>query len=122
MQLTAELTTVVWNPVTGCNKISSGCDHCFALSLARRLKAFGQEKYQTDGEVWRSLFNGFKINLRVFGLSAVIVLIWGLPEIKRFGTPAVKSWLDSHQPNDCDTHESTDAHQHRHQLPAGDHQ
>ena len=50
MQLTETLTTVVWNPVTGCDQISAGCDHCYALNLARRLKAFGQEKYQTDGD------------------------------------------------------------------------
>lgn len=50
MQLTEDLTTVVWNPVTGCDKISRGCDHCYALNLSRRLKAFGQENYQTDGD------------------------------------------------------------------------
>lgn len=50
MQLTETLTTVVWNPVTGCDQISAGCDHCYALHLSRRLKAFGQEKYQTDGD------------------------------------------------------------------------
>lgn len=50
MQLTDSLTTVVWNPVTGCDQISAGCDHCYALNLSRRLKAFGQEKYQTDGD------------------------------------------------------------------------
>lgn len=41
---------MVWNPVTGCDQISAGCDHCYALRLSRRLKAFGQEKYQTDGD------------------------------------------------------------------------
>ncbi|MBI3430123.1 MAG: phage Gp37/Gp68 family protein [Actinobacteria bacterium] len=42
-------TEVTWNPTTGCDKISSGCDHCYALSLAKRLKAMGAPKYQTDG-------------------------------------------------------------------------
>lgn len=50
MQLTPDLTTVVWNPVTGCDKVSAGCDNCYALTASRRLKAFGQEKYQTDGD------------------------------------------------------------------------
>lgn len=50
MQLTPELSTVVWNPVTGCDQVSPGCDHCYALRLAKRLKAFGQEKYQVDGD------------------------------------------------------------------------
>ena len=26
-----------------------GCDHCYALTLARRLKAMGNPKYQNDG-------------------------------------------------------------------------
>lgn len=25
----------VWNPVTGCDRISPGCDHCYALTMAR---------------------------------------------------------------------------------------
>ncbi|WP_341719987.1 phage Gp37/Gp68 family protein [Micromonospora sp. FIMYZ51] len=39
----------VWNPTTGCDKISDGCDNCYALGMARRLKAMGQAKYQNDG-------------------------------------------------------------------------
>lgn len=31
-----EWTDSTWNPVTGCTQISSGCDHCYALTLARR--------------------------------------------------------------------------------------
>jgi protein gp37 len=44
-----EWTQATWNPVTGCDRISPGCDHCYALTLAARLKAMGQAKYQTDG-------------------------------------------------------------------------
>jgi protein gp37 len=39
-----------WNPVTGCDRISRGCDHCYALRLAGRLKVMGQPRYQTDGD------------------------------------------------------------------------
>lgn len=39
-----------WNPTTGCDRISPGCDHCYALSMAKRLKAVGSAKYQTDGD------------------------------------------------------------------------
>jgi protein gp37 len=46
---TIEWTQVTWNPTTGCDRISPGCDHCYALTLAARLKAMGQAKYQTDG-------------------------------------------------------------------------
>lgn len=44
-----EWTEVTWNPVTGCDQISAGCDHCYALTLSKRLKAMGAEKYQNDG-------------------------------------------------------------------------
>jgi len=45
-----EWTEATWNPVTGCDRISAGCDHCYALTLAKRLKAMGAEKYQADGD------------------------------------------------------------------------
>jgi protein gp37 len=44
-----EWTEVTWNPVTGCDKVSAGCDNCYALTLSKRLKAMGAEKYQNDG-------------------------------------------------------------------------
>lgn len=40
----------VWNPTTGCDRISPGCDRCYALTMAGRLKAMGQPKYQRDGD------------------------------------------------------------------------
>lgn len=45
-----EWTEVTWNPTTGCDRISAGCDNCYALKLAKRLKAMGAEKYQVDGD------------------------------------------------------------------------
>ena len=45
-----EWTGATWNPVTGCDRVSAGCDHCYALTLAARLKAMGQAKYQQDGD------------------------------------------------------------------------
>lgn len=44
-----EWTETTWNPTTGCDRISPGCDNCYALTLAKRLKAMGSAKYQTDG-------------------------------------------------------------------------
>ncbi len=44
-----EWTEVTWNPTTGCDQVSAGCDNCYALVLAKRLKAMGSEKYQNDG-------------------------------------------------------------------------
>lgn len=45
-----EWTEATWNPTTGCDRISSGCDHCYALTLSARLKAMGKAKYQNDGD------------------------------------------------------------------------
>jgi hypothetical protein len=45
-----EWTEVTWNPTTGCDRISAGCDNCYALTLANRLKAMGSAKYQNDGD------------------------------------------------------------------------
>ena len=42
--------TETWNPTTGCDRVSPGCDHCYALTMAKRLKGMGQAKYQTDGD------------------------------------------------------------------------
>ena len=39
-----------WNPVTGCDRISAGCDNCYALTLAARLKAMGAKRYVNDGD------------------------------------------------------------------------
>lgn len=44
-----EWTEVTWNPTTGCDRISKGCDNCYALTLSKRLKAMGVAKYQNDG-------------------------------------------------------------------------
>src|SRR5215207_1614626 len=46
-----EWTETTWNPVTGCTKISPGCDNCYAERMARRLQAMGQPNY----------VNGFKL-------------------------------------------------------------
>jgi protein gp37 len=44
-----EWTDATWNPTTGCRKVSPGCDHCYAATLAKRLKAMGNPRYQNDG-------------------------------------------------------------------------
>jgi protein gp37 len=45
-----EWTDETWNPTTGCDRVSPGCDNCYALGMAKRLKAMGQADYQTDGD------------------------------------------------------------------------
>lgn len=45
---TIEWTEATWNPVTGCSKVSPGCQHCYAERMAKRLQAMGQPNYR-DG-------------------------------------------------------------------------
>ena len=45
-----EWTETTWNPTTGCDRTSHGCDNCYALTLAKRLKAMGNPRYQNDGD------------------------------------------------------------------------
>ncbi|WFF71820.1 phage Gp37/Gp68 family protein [Proteiniclasticum sp. QWL-01] len=40
-----EWTDRTWNPVTGCTKQSTGCAHCYAETMANRLRAMGVAKY-----------------------------------------------------------------------------
>jgi protein gp37 len=49
-----EWTESTWNPLTGCNKISPGCKHCYAERMALRLQAMGQPRYA----------NGFAVTLQ----------------------------------------------------------
>lgn len=57
-----EWTETTWNPTTGCDQVSPGCDNCYALALAKRLKAMGQRKYQNDGDP-RTSGPGFELTL-----------------------------------------------------------
>jgi protein gp37 len=57
-----EWTDATWNPTTGCDRISAGCDNCYALTLAARLKGMGSAKYQNDGDP-RTSGPGFAVTL-----------------------------------------------------------
>jgi len=63
---TIECTT--WNPTTGCDRVSAGCDHCYALTLARRLQAMGSPKYQRNGDP-RTSGPGFGLTLHPTALD-----------------------------------------------------
>ncbi len=43
---TIEWTDATWNPVAGCTILTAGCTNCYAMRMAARLDAMGQEKYQ----------------------------------------------------------------------------
>jgi protein gp37 len=62
-----EWTDATWNPVTGCNKISAGCDHCYAETLAERFR----------GKHGHYFENGFDLTLRPDKLT--LPLRWKRP-------------------------------------------
>ncbi len=45
-ETTIEWTDVTWNPVAGCKIMTAGCTNCYAMRMAARLEAMGQEKYK----------------------------------------------------------------------------
>jgi len=51
---TIEWTDATWNPVTGCTKISAGCDNCYAERFSERFRG-------TPGHPFE---NGFDLILR----------------------------------------------------------
>lgn len=64
-----EWTESTWNPVTGCNKVSPGCKHCYAEVMAARLQAMGQPNYR----------NAFKLTLQPHMLERP--LTWRKPQL-----------------------------------------
>jgi protein gp37 len=64
-----EWTWRTWNPITGCNKVSPGCDHCYAARMAHRLQAMGVAKYR----------HGFEVTLHPEVLEAP--LGWKKPQV-----------------------------------------
>ena len=46
MPSTIEWTDETWNPVTGCTRVSPGCDHCYMFALYPRLTAMGMPGYE----------------------------------------------------------------------------
>ena len=69
-------TDATWNVVTGCDRISPGCDNCYALTMAKRLKGMGQAKYQNDGDP-RTSGPGFGLTVHQDALD--VPLTWRKP-------------------------------------------
>src|SRR6478672_9728408 len=53
-QTAIEWTDATWNPVTGCTRISPGCEHCYAERFAERFRG-------VEGHPFRQ---GFDLTLR----------------------------------------------------------
>jgi len=58
-----EWTECTWNPVTGCTKLSSGCQNCYAERMTRRLQAMGTPRY-ADGFAVRTHEDALDIPVR----------------------------------------------------------
>lgn len=67
----------VWNPTTGCDRVSPGCDHCYAMTMAKRLKGMGSAKYQRDGDP-RTSGPGFGVSVHPDALD--LPLKWRKPQ------------------------------------------
>lgn len=59
-----EWTESTWNPVSGCTKISNGCENCYAERMAKRLQAMGTRGYE----------NGFEVTLHPHSLEKPLKL------------------------------------------------
>ncbi len=69
-------TEETWNPTTGCDRVSPGCDRCYAMTMAKRLKGMGQAKYQRDGDP-KTSGPGFGLTIHPDALS--LPLRWRKP-------------------------------------------
>lgn len=46
-----EWTESTWNPITGCTKVSPGCQNCYAERMAKRLQAMGKPTYHEGFQI-----------------------------------------------------------------------
>ena len=53
---TIEWTNATWNPVTGCDKVSAGCAHCYAERFAERFRGIPGHPFKQgfDLKIWSS--------------------------------------------------------------------
>ena len=64
-----EWTDATWNPVTGCTKISPGCDNCYALRFSERFRGTPNHPFET----------GFDLTLRPERIEQP--LLWRRPKM-----------------------------------------
>jgi protein gp37 len=64
-----EWTDATWNPITGCTKITAGCDNCYAERFAERFRGVPGHPFE----------NGFDLTIRPDRLSQP--LLWRRPRM-----------------------------------------
>ena len=58
-----EWTDETWNPITGCTRVSPGCDNCYMFTLYPRLTAMAVPGYETSPDNVRLLWDRLKAPL-----------------------------------------------------------
>ena len=96
-----EWTDATWNPVTGCTKISAGCDHCYAERFSERFRGTPGHPFET----------GFDVTLRPARLD--LPLQWRSPRM--IFVNSMSDLFHKAVPRDfvarvCDTMERADWH------------
>jgi protein gp37 len=84
---TIEWSDATWNPVTGCTKVSAGCDHCYAETFAERFRG-------TPGHYFE---RGFDVVLAHWGAG------WPLPNVWLGVSTENQQWADIRIPALLDT-------------------
>ncbi len=51
MPSSIEWTDETWNPVTGCSRVSPGCDNCYMFALYPRLRGMGVPGYSSSPDI-----------------------------------------------------------------------
>ncbi|WP_098502687.1 DUF5131 family protein [Tepidiforma thermophila] len=64
-----EWTQATWNPITGCTKVSPGCAHCYAETMAERWRGISGHPFEY----------GFDLQLRPNRLK--LPLLWKRPKL-----------------------------------------
>jgi protein gp37 len=75
---TIEWTDATWNPIAGCSVLTAGCTNCYAMRMAARLEAMGNDKYAdlTKKSSGRAVWTG---KIRVDESSLTLPATWSKP-------------------------------------------
>jgi protein gp37 len=75
-----EWADATWNPVAGCTVITAGCTHCYAMRMAARLDAMGQQKYRglTRRSGGRAVWTG---KVRLDAATLTVPASWSRPRM-----------------------------------------
>ena len=69
-------TNQTWNPVTGCTRVSTGCDNCYAVGVTARLAGIPATADKYGGLVHNGHFNG---RVRCHEQALALPLSWRKP-------------------------------------------